>query len=247
MKQIIIKTDKLANIGELSYEERGKLLTMLLTMGLDKPNDEQVKELNSLYTEFLGDRFLRMAFLPFKVDFDEDKAKYEKIVARNQSNGKKGGRPRKNPITQSVLKPTQSVDSEPTKTSIIGLSTINLNNNISLEKEEEKEFGSRRPSAPTLDDVLAAANTMMITQDVATRFFYYYDALGWMMGDRPIVNWKSKLMEWKNNPKTFNNASTHDNHQQLIDGRTEALKSATLSAVESSARGDTEEFDYNVL
>lgn len=247
MKQILIRTDKLANISELSYEERGKLLTMLLTMGLDTPNEEQVEELNALYTEFIGDRFLRMAFLPFKADFDEDKKKYEKIVQRNQTNGKKGGRPRKSPVSQSVLKTTQSVDPEPRKTTIDGLSTINPNHNISIEKEE-KDFGVRKQSTPTLDEVIVAANTLMIANDMATRFFYYYDALGWKIGDRPIVNWKSKLMEWKNNPKTFeNNANTRNNHQQFVDSRAEAIKLATLSALQSSSRGVTEEFDYDVL
>lgn len=229
MKQFIIRTDNLETLNELSYEERGKLLTILMLNATDTPSETQIKELRVLGTEFSTDRFLKQSLAPFISDFNEDKEKYEKIAARNRANGAKGGRPRK---TQSVKLETQSVVSKPTKTSYNGLSTINLNNKIYI----------------TLEEVLAEAEKCCITQEVATRFFYYYDAQGWQIGDRPIVNWRSKLMEWKNNQQNFSShANNNTNNAEFSASRGQQLAEATRAAIASSQRGVTTQFDSSVL
>lgn len=246
MKQIIIRTDKAQCLEQLSYEDRGKLLTYLLYCGLDKRMPFQEREMNRIADYFQSDDELLENVLVFKQDFDEDAEKYNKIVARNRANGNKGGRPRKIQMATS-LKPTENplgTQEKPTGNLNNGLTTLNLNNINTLSNTHEK---------PTLDEVLSAANQYMVSADVATKFFYYYEAQGWIgTNNLPIRNWRAKLMEWKNNQNNFtntrnNNANSHTSSQQFHASRKQEIINGIKSAVESSLRGEEECDDSVVL
>lgn len=239
MKHLLLRTENIPLIEPLSYEQRGKLLTMLLTMASDGVTQEQADETNAIFREFTSSQAMLSIFLPFKSDFDADKKKYDNIVARNRTNGAKGGRPRKNK-TQRVLKPTGIETQITQKTTIDGLSMINLNHNI-IKKEKER-------NAPTLEDVLSAANRLMVTPEVATKFFYHYDADGWMINGRPIINWQSKLMEWKNNQTTFSNAANpNPNTIDFHAARKQQIFDDVTSAIYSSENGIADDIDYSIL
>lgn len=237
MKTLIIKTKNTHLLDNLTYEQRGKIFTLLAYAATDNLTADKVEELKMLYEEITSEISTLKAFLPFETDFKEDKAKYDATVARNRVNGRKGGRPRKSV----VYKPEKPVWLETQKTTIEGLTTLNHNHNNIIKKEKERK-------TPTLEEVLAAANRLMVLPDVATKFFYYYDAIGWMINDRPIVNWQSKLMEWKNNSKTYNaDANTNSNTVDFHTARKQQIYNDVADAIVSSENGDAELADYSIL
>lgn len=80
-KSFILHTDSLAVLDELSDQQAGQLFKAIRNYN------------EGLETEL--DFGLRMAFLPFKHQFDRDAEKYASIVERNRKNAVKGGRPKK--------------------------------------------------------------------------------------------------------------------------------------------------------
>lgn len=68
-------------------------------------------------TEHEMDLLTRIAFAPFKAQFDRDAESYQKTCDRNKTNGVKGGRPKTedNPQEPKETQKTQSVFSEPKK------------------------------------------------------------------------------------------------------------------------------------
>lgn len=78
----LLYMDDLELMEELTMEERGQLLTAVYchTAGLELP------EMSST---------ARVAFIVIRKKLDRDAAKYAQQVAKNQSNGGRGGRPRK--------------------------------------------------------------------------------------------------------------------------------------------------------
>ena len=89
--------DTLAVLDELTDEQAGLLFKAIKSyqMGL-------IPEL---------DFALRMAFLPFELQFKRDAENYEKTCEKNRENGSKGGRPKKPTETQK----TQVVNLKPKK------------------------------------------------------------------------------------------------------------------------------------
>lgn len=231
MKQVLIRTEHTELVRGLSYEQRGKLLTLLLNTA----NDDNSQENDEILKEFASSISLLNVLMTLKSDVDNDKNRYESIVARNRANGAKGGRPRKNPKTQ--VKKTQETQKPKW---LQGLTMLNHNDNNIIEREREREF-------PTLEDVLSAANQLLVIPETATRFFYYYDSLGWKVGDRPIVNWRSKLMEWKNNPKRFEQNANPNNSDEFHANRRRELAESAINAAQQSARGETADADATLL
>ena len=68
---------------ELTSEEKGRLIDAVVMYARGEPVDLKGNE-----------KFL---FPVFKAQIDRDSETYDTIVARNQANGSKGGRPKKNP------------------------------------------------------------------------------------------------------------------------------------------------------
>lgn len=58
---------------------------------------------------------------------------------------------------------------------------------------------SRLPNQPTIEQVVAAAAKRGLDEDQAQYFWHHYEAVGWMTGKGPIVNWKAKLRLWDPN------------------------------------------------
>lgn len=93
----ILHLDSLSVLDELTNEQAGILFNAIRDYHLGKEQEL--------------DFAMRMAFLPFKNQFERDNEKYIKVVERNQQNGAKGGRPKKPKET----KETQSVILKPKK------------------------------------------------------------------------------------------------------------------------------------
>jgi hypothetical protein len=88
----IMYLDSLDVLDELTDDQAGKLFKAIRKIQKGEPNPEL-------------DFGLKMALLPFKIQFERDNKKYNAICERNRNNGKKGGRPGnpKNPENQWVI------------------------------------------------------------------------------------------------------------------------------------------------
>ena len=93
----ILHNDSLSVLDELTNEQAGILFKAIREYNQGKEPDL--------------DFAMRMAFLPFKNQFERDIEKYNKTCEKNRNNGSKGGRPTKAKQTQK----TQSVKSKPKK------------------------------------------------------------------------------------------------------------------------------------
>jgi hypothetical protein len=100
-KSFILHIDTLAVLDELTDEQAGLLFKAIKSyqIGLNPELDFA----------------LRMAFLPFELQFKRDAANYEKTCEKNRENGSKGGRPKKpteSQETQSVILKPKKADSD---------------------------------------------------------------------------------------------------------------------------------------
>lgn len=91
-KSFIIHIDSLDILDEMDNDQVGRLFKAIKSYHQGK--------------EFIVDADIKLAYIPFRNQFDRDKEAYEKIVERNRSNGSNGGRP-KNPTD--TEKPTRLI------------------------------------------------------------------------------------------------------------------------------------------
>lgn len=113
----ILHLDSLSVLDELTNEQAG-----ILFKALRDYNEGKEPQL---------DFAMKMAFLPFKNQFQRDSVNYEKTCERNRLNGSKGGRPRKPKETEE----THSVLEKPTKPD-----NDNKNNNDNDNKNIYRRF-----------------------------------------------------------------------------------------------------------
>jgi len=115
----ILHLDSLSVLDELTNEQAG-----ILFKALRDYNEGKEPQL---------DFAMKMAFLPFKNQFQRDLINYEKTCERNKLNGSKGGRPKKPKQTQE----THSVLEKPTKPDN---DNDNKNNNDNNNKNIYRRF-----------------------------------------------------------------------------------------------------------
>ena len=82
-KSFIVHLDSLSVLDDLNDAQAGQLLRAMLACH----NGE----------DLVLEPIVKVAFNPFKNQFIRDGKKYQETVEKNQKNGKKGGRPKKNP------------------------------------------------------------------------------------------------------------------------------------------------------
>ena len=101
-KSFIAYSDWQETFEELSNEEAGKLVKHLFNYVNDK-NPEA------------SDKLTKMCFIPIKQSLKRDLVKYDNYIDKQRVNGKKGGRPKKNPTlseeTQPFLEKPKKADS----------------------------------------------------------------------------------------------------------------------------------------
>ena len=78
---IIVYTDLMEQLEELSYEERGVILTSMIKYQLG----EELPEMSKI---------LKLVFIPIRQSIDRDNAAYVIKCEKNRENGKLGGRPK---------------------------------------------------------------------------------------------------------------------------------------------------------
>lgn len=100
----------------------------------------------------------------------------------------------------------------------------NIYNNIYniSERENSKNPKSEKTesSIPSLEEVKAVALENNIPSSVAEKFFYYYDARGWIINGRAhFLKWKSLFMSWVINENNF----AHKEKQKSLDEQLQEL------------------------
>jgi hypothetical protein len=89
---------------------------------------------------------------------------------------------------------------------------------------------------PTLEAVLTRAAMAGVKEEVATDFFWYYDALGWKVNGKPIEKWPSKLMGWKINQPRYDRKN-EPRRRNGANAASEHDPAETFAAVRELVRG----------
>ena len=97
---VLIYTEWLETLNELSLEERGVILTAILhyQSGLELPEMDKV---------------LRMVFIPIRQSIDRDNANYIIKCEKNRENGKLGGAPKGNQNAKKTTETTERLKKQP--------------------------------------------------------------------------------------------------------------------------------------
>jgi hypothetical protein len=156
----ILHLDSLSVLDELTNEQAGILFKAIRDYNLGKEPEL--------------DFAMRMAFLPFKNQFERDLEKYQSICERNKNNGSLGGRPKKPNETEK----TQVVFEKPKKAD-------NKNDN----KNKNKFI------IPTFNDVLEYCMQNNLDVD-GVKFINFYESKGWMVGKNKMKDWKAAIRTW---------------------------------------------------
>ena len=136
---------------------------------------------------------------------DRDKEHYQRVSLACQANGRKGGRPK----NQTVSQKSERFSAKAKKAMIM----INDNDNDEendnenekdkdkeKEYDQDKDFNPLKPPCtaekPTLDEVRAYVREQDCMYFTAEEFYDYYSAIDWMMGGAPITNWKAVVRNW---------------------------------------------------
>lgn len=91
--------------------------------------------------------------------------------------------------------------------------SANAQHAVDKEKEEEKEEEKEKERArPSLDDLKA----FFKDQDLANRFFDYYQANGWKVGRNTMKDWKAAARNWQRRQSEF---SKNGNPKNLSKGQ----------------------------
>lgn len=180
-KSFILYLDMLSVLDEMNEQQAGRLFKAIKAYHL-RQTLEPDQDDDTGFEELVKDFVTRLAFAPFKAQFDRDTKKYDEVVERNRRNGAKGGRPKKqnpeNPsgFLENPLKPKKAdndiIDSidrdniKPKNKSPIDKPTTITHSDkpsagvLDLGLEEPKKKKSKTPPqppppAPTLEEIKA--------------------------------------------------------------------------------------------
>ena len=101
-------------------------------------------------------------------------------------------------LTSGDCKPLRKTNSKTNSKPLRKTNVSSLDIEEEQEEKEEKEYieSSVPPHAPTLEEVKKYCAERGNKID-AQRFYDYYSALGWVVGDKPITDWKAKVRAWE--------------------------------------------------
>lgn len=87
------------------------------------------------------------------------------------------------------------------------------------EREQEQRESARasKSAKPTIDEVKAYCLELGYSMD-AEKFWHHFEARGWRTREGPIKSWKSAVVNWQKNERTFGNThgqTTRPNHRYV--------------------------------
>lgn len=161
----------------LTMEERGRLLTAMLDYA----------QTGALPGDLLTGSE-RILFPVCRQRIDRDGEAYDRKCQLNRANGAKGGRPAKNRTVFSETEKTQDKEE--------GEEEEKEKEKEKIKEEGEEKDQGEDDAIPTLEQVLERCRTDAPSVN-GERFFQYYQAVGWRIGGRRIVDWRAKLRDWE--------------------------------------------------
>ena len=100
---------------------------------------------------------------------------------------------------------SQTNDNQMTGKSHATSQAISQSNRNKQECKEEKKKRNKerveRKLPPTLDEIIEYKNEIHSSVD-PERFYDYYNAINWMTGNTPIIDWKAVFRNWSRNEKS---------------------------------------------
>lgn len=142
-----------------------------------------------------------------KNQIERDVQKYREKCEKNKENIKKRWQ-----------KGTNDIPTEYDRNTTVSENDTNVipNNDFGMvkksNKEKEKENKNKRESkerksqfeTPSLSQVKKVCEELGFEDSIATGFYNYYEANGWMQGrDKPILNWVAQLSVWASREHEF--------------------------------------------
>jgi len=185
-KSFLLYCDQQGVFNKLPDEIAGKLIKHIFAY----VNDENPP---------CNDLLLTIAFEPIKTQLKRDLRKYDEYIDKQKFNGAKGGRPKKEEITQI----TQPFFQEPKKAD-----NVNDTDNDNVKDIKVKRDVFIKPSIVEIKNYMLEIGM----NDVSEKWFDYYESNGWLVGKNKMKNWKAAVRTWKNN-NLSNNVIT----QQIIN------------------------------
>jgi len=85
----------------------------------------------------------------------------------------------------------------------IGYIQTCIRNSINRKGKQESDTPESNFIPPTLDEVIAYVNEKGYNFDPEL-FLAYYEANGWIQGNRPVKNWKACCVSWEKNGDKYN-------------------------------------------
>jgi hypothetical protein len=125
--------------------------------------------------------FEREDGLIFSRSFLERMSKWETVKTRNETNGGKGGRPKKNPSDN-----PNETQNKPRR----GEERIEEDR---IEENKEKTVQRKRFTPPSFEQVYS----IMLNRRETELFISYYESNGWKVGKNPMKDWARAVTGWK--------------------------------------------------
>lgn len=179
----------------LDYEKKGRLFEAIFTYVAGDKVPSLSPEVN-------------MAFISIKTYLDKDREKYYRICEKRREYGKLGG------LAKGSISNHMQASEADTDTDNDNDNDTDTDNDTDNDNDNDNESGEyiyiNQPTGP--EDVVAYIKgewnwDSKSAKDWGERFFYHYDAQGWVLGNgRPIQDWRSALynfVDGKRNIKLY--------------------------------------------
>ncbi len=168
-KSFIIHIDSLDILDDLTLEQRGELITAIQLY-------QKGEEINL-------SPIVKIAFSPFKNQFNRDNEKYTETCKRRAVSGSKGGKQKVANASKCKQKVANLAD--------------NKNKSDSKNDSDNKRKAFKPPS---IEDVISyiGANQYSVN---ANQWMSHYESNGWKVGRNTMKDWKAAVRTWNNRSK----------------------------------------------
>ena len=190
-----------------TMEERGRLVTAMM--------DYQATGVIPIFPG--NERYL---WPTLQSQLDRDIRAYEEKCAKNQENGAKGGRPRKQTVsaeTEGFYEKTKKAKEKEKENEM-----EKKMENATPSESEDKSSQRSRFSPPPYEAVVAYCSERGGKVD-PQRWYDFYLSNGWKVGKNPMRDWKAAVRSWERNSigaksRGPNGIELADNEDHTLDG-----------------------------
>lgn len=154
-KSFILYLDALSVLDELDDKQAGKLFRAIKAYQL-RSAERCEQDADTGFESLMEDFVTRIAFAPFKAQFERDNQRYDELVERQRENGKKGGAPKgnqnakkNNPSVEKTTQTTQPLKKQPKQP----YNDNDSDNDNDEEKYKKESLSSSSSSSGVFKDI----------------------------------------------------------------------------------------------